>query len=373
MKTKTIILISLVLFTGACNMNSPEMIEKQIANRQKQVKKMNARITELEAQLMNDSTDEVKFRIPVSVKQMRPETFRHFIEVTGKLEAEEDAFISPEMNGQIENIYVKEGQAVKKGQLLASLNTSVIESSITEVKTGLELASKLYEKQKELWDQGIGSELQFLEAKNAKEQAEARLATLEAQLDMARVTAPFSGVVEKIMMKEGELAIPGMQLMQLISLENLKLYGDISERYLTSVKKGDDVDVSFPDIEGLGVTAPIYRVGNLIDNASRTFRIEIKVNNRNKKLKPNMYSLIRINDFSSSSAFIVPSVSIKQDIKGNYLYVADTKTNKARKRYVKTGLSYEDQTMLLEGVSEGENIIVKGFAQVSDGIDIALK
>ena len=148
------------------------------------------------------------------------------------------------------------------------------------MKTGLELANKLYEKQKELWDQKIGSEMQYLEAKNAKEQAEARLATLEAQLDMARIKAPFSGVVETIMLKEGELAVPGMQVIQMVSLNNLKLYGNISERYMTSIKKGEMVIINFPDVEGLNVEVPIHRIGNVIDNASRTFRIEMKINNR---------------------------------------------------------------------------------------------
>ncbi len=262
-----------------------------------------------------------------------------------------------------------------KGQLLLSLNTSITESSIQEVKTGLELANKFYEKQEELWEQKIGSEMQYLEAKNAKEQSEARLVTLEAQLDMARVKAPFSGVVETIMLKEGELAAPGMQVIQMVSLNNLKLYGNISARYMTSIKKGEMVIVTFPDVEGLNVEVPIHRVGNVIDNASRTFRIEMKINNRQKKLKPNMYSTIQVNDFKTASTFVVPSVAIKQDIKGNYLYVASREEGeiKARKRYIETGLSFKDQTMIREGVSQGEEVIVKGFAQVSDGVNISVK
>jgi RND family efflux transporter MFP subunit len=349
------------------------MVEQQLQRKKEQVKKLNEEILALEQMALRDSTEEVKFRVPVSVKEIQPESFAHYMYVNGRLEAENDAYISPEMNGQIERIYVQEGQEVKEGQLLASLNTSITESSIREVETGLELAQKLYEKQKDLWDQNIGSELQYLEAKNAKEQAEARLETLRAQLDMARIKAPFAGTVEKIMQKEGELAIPGVQLIQLISLDDLKLYGNVSERYMTSIRKGDQVTVTFPEVEGISVKTPIHRVGNVIDNASRTFRIEIKINNKNRALKPNMYSMIRINDFSSDKAFVVPSVAIKQDIKGNYLYVADLQTEKAVKRYVKIGLSFEDQTMILEGLNGGDNAIVKGFAQVSDGVDIDLR
>ena len=133
--------------------------------------------------------------------------------------------------------------------------------------------------------------------------------------------------------------------------------------------------VNFPDVEGFNLKVPIHRVGNVIDNASRTFRIEIKISNRQRILKPNMYSTILVNDFQSSSAFVVPSVSIKQDIKGSYIYIASDENGetKARKRYIETGLSYKDQTMIKEGISEGEEVIIKGFAQVSDGVKIAVK
>jgi len=257
MTKKVITLLSLALIAAACNMNSPEMIQQQIKKKKAQVKEINEQIAQLEENLQEDESTEVKYRIPVSIKDIQSEPFKHFIKITGKLEAEEDAFISPEMNGQVEKVYVKEGDAVKKGQLMVSLNTTLIESSIKEIKTGLELANKFFDKQQELWDQKIGSEMQYLEAKNAKEQAEARLASLQVQLDMARVKAPFAGVVETIMIKEGELAMPGMQLMQMVSLGNLKLYGDISERYITSIKPGDMVVVNFPDVEGLNITAPV--------------------------------------------------------------------------------------------------------------------
>jgi len=373
---KLLIVTSMVVLASACNMNSPEMLEQQLKKKKNQVRELNDQIASLEEQLaQNPGEEAAAYMVPVSVKTMEPQPFEHYIEITGKLEAEEDAFISPEMNGQIDKIYVREGQYANKGQLLLSLNTSITESSIQEVKTGLELANKFYEKQEELWEQKIGSEMQYLEAKNAKEQSEARLATLEAQLDMARVKAPFSGVVETIMLKEGELAAPGMQIIQMVSLNNLKLYGNISERYMTSINKGDMVIVTFPDVEGFNVEVPIHRVGNVIDNASRTFRIEMKINNRQKALKPNMYSTIQVNDFKTASTFVVPSVAIKQDIKGNYLYVASQEEGelKARKRYVETGLSYKDQTMIREGVSQGEEVIVKGFAQVSDGVNISVK
>jgi membrane fusion protein (multidrug efflux system) len=187
MTNKVITLFSLVLIAAACNMNSPQMVQQQIKKKKNQLKDINEEIALLEDKLQQDSVSNVKYRVPVSIKNMQSEPFKHFIEITGKLEAEEDAHISPELNGQIEKVFVKEGQTVKKGQVLVSLNTSLIESSIREIETGLELANKLYDKQKDLWNQSIGSEMQYLEARNAKEQAEARLATLKTQLEMARL------------------------------------------------------------------------------------------------------------------------------------------------------------------------------------------
>ena len=373
---KLLIVAGMIVLASACNMNSPKMLEEQLKKKKDQVRELNDQIASLEEQLAENPGEKADaYLVPVTVKEMDHQPFEHYIEVNGKLEAEEDAFISPEMSGQIDKIHVDEGQSVSQGQLLISLNTTITEASIQEVKTGLELATKIYEKQKDLWDQKIGSELQYLEAKNSKEQAEAKLATLEAQLDMARIRAPFPGSVETIMLKEGELATPGMQVIQLVNLNNLKLYGNLSERYMTSIKKGDMVTVNFPDIEGLSMKVPIYRVGNVIDNASRTFPIEMKINNRQKTLKPNMYSTIQVNDFKSASAFVVPSVSIKQDIRGSYLYIVSEEEGelKARKRYVETGLSYKDQSMIREGLSDGEEVIIKGFAQVSDGVSISIK
>lgn len=371
-----LIITGIMVLAGACNMNSPTMLEQQLKKKKDKIRELNEQVAGLEEQLAeNPGNWNDRFLVPVTVKVMDHEPFEHYIEIVGRLEAEEDAFISPEMSGQIQRIHVSEGQRVQQGQLLVSLNTSITESSIQEVKTGLELARKLYEKQKDLWDQKIGSELQFLEAKNAMEQAEARLATLEAQLEMARIKAPFSGIVETIMLKEGELAVPGVQVIQLVSLDDLKLYGNLPERYMTSVKKGDRVIVTFPEAAGLSLEVPIYRVGNVIDNASRTFRIEMKIKNRDKILKPNMYSTIQVNDFSAGDAFVVPSVAIRQDIRGHYLYIVSEEEGeyKARKRYVETGLSYHDQTMIRAGVSSGEEVIVKGFAQVSDGVNVAMK
>ena len=301
--------------------------------------------------------------------------FNHFLLISGNVDAEKHVFVSPEINGQVEKIYVSEGEKVKKGTLLVSLNTKVIMSNIAEVKTGLELAQKVYNKQYELWEQNIGSEIDYLNAKNAKESAENRLKTLRTQLEMARIRAPFTGIIEKISGKEGEMASPGMPILEIVNLSEMKIYADVSEKYLANIIEGDTTIVSFPSLPAIEIEVPVYRVGNVIDRNSRTFTIELKIKNPNNQLKPNLMARVMLNDFSSDSALVVPSGIIKKDIQGSYLYVVDNTGEKlvAQKAYINTGLSYKDKTMITGGIEEGDKIIIAGYTEVSDGVKINIK
>lgn len=314
-------------------------------------------------------------KTPVYVEAVKHEKFQHFIQVSGSVEAEQNAMISPEINGQIRIIHIKEGDDVKKGQLLVSLNTSVTESNIAEVKTGLELAKKIFDKQQELWNQNIGSEIQYLEAKNAKESAENRLKTLQAQLEMARIKAPFTGVVEEIFSKVGELASPGFQLLHLVNLSSIIIEAAVSETYISSLEVGDSVHLEFPSFPDLKIKAPIARLGNVINPQSRTFKIEVKLQNPEKQLKPNILTRVKINDFSSDNAIVIPAIIIKQDVNGSYIYIAQAESDKiiARKRYIEEGPTYEDQTMILSGLESEDQVIITGYDQVNNGIPVEIK
>ena len=305
---------------------------------------------------------------------MEEQPFSHHIFLSGKVEANEEAWISPETNGQIKKIYIKEGQRVSTGQLLVTLNTDITEKSIKEVETNLELQKKLFEKQKDLWEQNIGTEVQYLQAKTAYESTEARLSTLKEQLEMARIKAPFNGFVESIPVKEGELAMPGTRLLYMVNLKNLKVTANVSENYLNTVKKGEEVDVEFPDTPGHKKTLKITRVGNVIENLSRTFEIELDMSNNDEKIKPNQLATMKLNDFSTDRAYVVPSIILKQDIKGYYLYQAAQRNGKmvASKIYVEPGRSAEDKTMILKGVTPGMEVIVAGYNVVKDGTPVKI-
>lgn len=368
---KIIIIIFASLMISCGNSESPEAIRNQLSNLKDTQLQINHQIKELEKKLNEMETeDQIAGLVPVYVQELKKGAFDHFILLNGKVELIEEAQISPEANGQIKKIHVSKGQKVNRGDLLVTLNTSMIENSMKEVKLGLDLATKIYDKQKELWDQKIGSELQYLEAKNTKESLEQKLKTLQSQLDMSIVKAPFNGIVDEIFQKEGELASPGRAIIYLVNLENLKVVADVSESLLPKIKKGDMVTVKFPTYNDLEMSAPIYRIGNLIDQNTRTMRIEIKLSNIDGKIKPNQMASLRVKDFESEKAIVVPSIIVKQDSRGEFLFVVDkneTGEQIAKKQYVKSGLSYNDRTMILSGLEEGQKVITAGFNQISNG------
>ncbi len=313
--------------------------------------------------------------LKVEVITVTPQTFEHYFTANGAVEAVNDAFISPETNGQVKKVHVKEGQRVCKGQLLVSLNSDIITSTIAETKSSLELARTIYEKRKGLWDKKIGSEVQYLQAKNSKETLESRLKSLKAQLDMVKITAPISGIVDKVYLKEGELAAPGMQLIQLVNLKKVYINADVAENFLTKVKKGDNVTVSFPSYEGLEMDTVIHRIGNVVKIQNRTFLVQLLLDNEEEKLKPNVLAYIKMKDYATDNAMLVPSIIIKNDLEGQYLYVAETDKGKttAKKIHVTTGMSSAGKTMVTKGLKPGQKVIVKGYNLVKNGMEIKIE
>ncbi|HSG67276.1 MAG TPA: efflux RND transporter periplasmic adaptor subunit [Bacteroidales bacterium] len=372
---KYALLFAVTAVLASCgNNNEQESIKQQITQYKDQVSELNIKIKELENQLAEIEQSEDKFVTPVKANAIEYQPFRHYFQVSGTVDAVDKAFISPEINGQLTQLYVKEGDRVTKDQLLAKLNTSITENTIQEVKTQLELAKTLYEKQKQLWEQNIGSEVQYLQALNNKESLESKLSTLQAQLEMAYVRSPIDGIVDMIYIEPGELAIPGMQMMQLFNLSKLKVEIDVSERYLPVISKGDIVNLTFPSFPDINMDVDIYRTGNVIKVGNRTFPVELRIDNIEGKLKPNILAIVTFLDFHEDNALIVPSIIVKQDIEGKYVYVARnaSETYVAKKVYITTGLSYNDETMVTSGLQPGDKVIVDGYSLVSDGTQVKL-
>jgi membrane fusion protein (multidrug efflux system) len=370
--------VSLLLLAGiiiSCGtIDEKETIKQQIKEHKDQVSQLNIKIKELEQQLDGLGDKEDQFITPVKASEIQYRPFNHYFQVSGTVDATNKAYISPEINGQVKKIYVNEGDWVNEGQMLAVLNTSITENTIQEVKTQLSLAKTLYEKQKQLWEKNIGSEVQFLQAKNNMESLENKLKTMQAQLDMAYIKSPINGIVDAIFIEVGEMAMPGFQIMQVINLKKLDIYADVSEKYLPVIKKGDVVSLSFPTFPGIEKEVKVHRIGNVVKLGNRTFPVELKIDNIDDVLKPNVLALITFLDFSEENALVVPSIIIKKDINGEYIYIArnNSSTHIAKKVYVTTGMSYNDETMITSGLDPGVRVITEGYSLVTDGTEVKI-
>ena len=372
------LIIGTMLFSCSNNKEpqSPDEIRSKIKEYKNEIKELNKKIAELEKSYAAlDSNKTSSNSIRVNVLKLKTQKFEHYFVATGSVKAENEAYISPQTNGQITNIYVEEGDKIKKGQLLARLNTEIIERNIDEVKVNLQLAETVYKKQKELWDKQIGSELQYLQAKSNYESLQSKLKTLRSQYNLSFIKSPLNGVVDEVYQKVGEMGTPGMRLIHVVSLNPLLVKANISEKYIPVIKIGDEINVSFPTFPNMEIKASIYRIGNVINPANRTFSVEFKLDNPEFKIKPNMLATLMIKDYSSDNAIIVPSYLIREDLKGKYIYVVKEESGKliATKQYIKTGLSYKGNTEILSGLNPGSTIITEGYNNVSDGVAVATR
>jgi membrane fusion protein, multidrug efflux system len=379
MINKRFILISLlaVVIIHSCNSpaeESPLSIRERITEYRQEIGELNREINRLERQLAEMGEPvQTSNGVRVRVRELQPAGFDNYFRINGSVEAVRDAIISPETNGQISDILVNRGDRVQIGQVLARLNTSVIENNINEVRTNLQLAETRYRRQKGLWDQEIGSEIQYLEARNAYESLLSRLKTLESQLEMSVLRAPFGGVVDEIFLREGELAMPGSRIMQVIDLNRLYINADVSESYLGQIDPDDDVILRFPAYPEFEEHVPIHRLGNVINPESRTFRLQLLINNQEERFKPNMGASLSIRTFVLDDVIVVPTILIKQDIQGHFVFVANETDDgifQARKAYIERGPQGEGRTVIESGLKPGDLLIEQGHNQVAEGTGI---
>lgn len=350
--------------------NQEESLEKLIASRDslKEIQsEVAADLLKLEDQIA--ALDTAPKTNVVTVAAAASGRFEHFFTAQASLEAEFNSLVFPEINGVVKNIFVKEGEKVSKGQKLIQLDTEVIRKSIEEVETQYELAKEVYNRQKNLWDQKIGSEIQFLEARTNKERLEKSLETLKEQLNMGVVSAPFNGVVDDIMPKIGEMASPAMPVARIINLSEMYLDADVSENYIPVLKEGMPCEVMFAGIDTL--KASISRIGNYINPENRTFKIRVDLKEQNPLLKPNLFATLRICDFSADSAIAIPAGSVLEDFEGrNYLLLVNPEGNGegvVEKRIVTRGIVADGSVLITNGLSDGELYIDKGSRKVSEG------
>ena len=295
--------------------------------------------------------------------------FQHDFDIYGTVKSDQSVTLYPESAGRIQRVLVRSGQKVSAGQVLVELDNSVMQSSLAEIKTQLDLAQTLFDKQKRLWDQGIGSEVQYLQVKTQLEGLQKRLATAQKQAAMASLRAPFAGTVDELFLKAGEYAAPGMAVARLVSSGGLRLELDVPETYISRLKVGQKIALNFNSI-GLQTSASISQVGDFISADSRTFKVNVSLPS-NSQLKPNMMASAQVVDYSSKGVITVPNRLILQDSKGaNYTYLfvpAKNGLGKVERRELQLGVSNNDATEVLGGLSLEEQIIDRGIRSVQTG------
>ena len=287
--------------------------------------------------------------------------FQHFIEVQGTVEAEQSVELYPESSGSIINIFVESGQNVYKGQTLIQIDNSVLKTNMAELQTQLELASTTYERQKRLWDQNIGSEIQFLQSKAKKEGLENRIESLKAQAKKLKISAPFSGTVDEVFSKIGGLANPMAPAIRLVNLKQVHVESEVTETYLKYIKKGTEVELFFPTI-GKNISTKVNQVANYINPNNRSFKIRIKVNNPNNELKANLLANLKINDFKQNG-IVIPTKLIQMDRMGDSFVYTLKKEKDAyvvEKTYIVQKMTYANESFIAEGLLEDALIVDKG-------------
>jgi RND family efflux transporter MFP subunit len=371
MKTIKVIATGLmVIFAFSCGGDQ----QTRLNNLYRKQKLLSEQIKKLEDELNGNGNDSLSNNgVLVAATDIVHKEFNHYIEVQGKVDADKNVAVFAEAMGVIDEIYVKSGDQVKKGQILAKLDDAILQKNLKDLESNYEFVNELYERQKKLWDQKIGSEVQYLSAKNNKESLENKIALLKEQIEMLYIKAPVDGIVEETTFKIGQTVSNMAPVFRIVNFSGLKITAEVAEGYAMNVNKGDDVIVYIPDLkkEYKGI---VNFVGRYINNINRTFQIEIRLSKSYPNLKANMIAVVKINDYRMQSAVVLPINVVMTDLKGSYVYVAKQDSGKliAERTSVKTGMTYNGLVEITDGLSEGAKVITVGFQELEDGRAIRL-
>lgn len=378
---KTYSLILLASLLVACSGEKTVSIEELVASDNteaiqnkkdelvNQQQALAVQIKQLDEKLQSISPDR---NIPlITTFKSKTEEFKHFLELQGSVETKQNIVITPEVGGIITRIYVKEGQSVSKGQILASIDDGGLGQQKAQLEIQSDLAKTTFERQKRLWDQKIGSEIQYLQAKSQYEGLQKSIAQINQQLAKNSVRAPFSGVIDDVITEQGNVAAPGQTpLMRLVNLRDMYIKTDIPESYITSITKGKKVEVMFP-VLGKNLISEVRQTGNFINPANRTFDVEIAVPNKDRSIKPNLTARLKINDYINEKAILIPQSIISENANGQqYVYVlVNIEGDKAvaKQVIIETGRTQGDQIEVLSGLEENSEVIKEGARSVKDG------
>jgi RND family efflux transporter MFP subunit len=393
MKTNNIFsifsLIAISLMIISCGGNEGKSFQSVIESDDLNVLRAEKTKIESDQQLVVDKLKQINDRIEaldtlkriplVTTFKIKDTIFNHYLELQGSVNTKQNLVIFPEYAGILSNVYVKEGQHVKKGQTLAKIDDGGLGQQLAQMEIQADLAKTTFERQERLWEQNIGSEIQYLQAKSSFEAQQKAISQLQQQLSKTIVKAPFAGTIDDVITEEGSVVAPGQsQLMRIVNLNNMYIETAVPESYLTTVRTGKEVQVEFPILNNEVIMATIRQTGNFINPANRTFKIEIEVPNKDQLIKPNLTAKLKINDYTNNKALLIPQSIISENAEGKqYVYVVldldETSKGIAERKIIETGLAQDNYVEVLSGIENGTEIIQEGARSVKDGQSVMVR
>ena len=373
---KLVLIPILTLLLIACGSDEDkkaqlERLKKEESELRSEIAGLQVKIDTLQAQQKRLIGDSVETGIAVAVITLKNEIFKNYIDVQGIVDADQNVSLSSEMPGTITKINVKTGDEVHIGQVLAETDVRAINQQISDLQTNADLVNQIYEKQKNLWAQKIGTEVQFLQAKTNKESMEKKMIAMQEQVRMSKIISPINGTVDAVDIKIGQLVAPGLPAIRVINFSNLKVKSDVAESYASKIKKGNEVIIHFPDTQD-SVIAKVNFVSRAINNSSRTFTVEVLLDNK-KEYHPNMVAKLSINDYQSAeTAITIPVRAIQKD-ENNEEFVYLASGNTAKKQLVKIGKTYSGKAEIISGLKVGDVLVTLGYDIINDGDAIEYK
>lgn len=363
--------LALAIVATSCSKPSKKDELNELKGKQSELAQKIADLEKEIAKEKPDSAASIKYK-DVNVQTIALRPFDHYVQTQGTILSMENIQMSAKTAGIVTTVFSREGETVVKGQIMAQIDNQLIVRNIDELKAQLELATTVYERQKNLWDKKIGTEIQYLQAKNSKEGLERRLATLQEQNDMTKIKAPISGTVDAVNIKVGENVAPGVPVFRVVNTNDLKASAKISESYVTDIQHGNKAVITLPDLNKT-IDARVTFVGRNIDALTRSFPVEVKLPSANY-LRPNMTASIKIIFYSEAKALCVP-VNLVQTIGGEkVVYIAEKDGNKlvARKKVVEVAGVYDNLAQIKSGLAAGQQVITVGYQGLNDGEPIKL-
>lgn len=371
MKTKKIILlltlmISLLAISCSEQSEAEGTVEERLKKYESERAELDSKIADLRSQLGDE-----KKAIPVEVMNIGQNSFSHFVSLYGEVASDQDVDMSPKVMGLVNSVSVTEGQRVSKGQLLASLDNEMVNKRLKEANDSYEFIKTIFEKQKRVWEKNVGSEVEYLKAKNDMGNMENRIAILKEELSNMRIVAPFGGVIDKVYIKEGEMASPNFPAFHIVSESDLKVRADVSESVSYRLKKGENAEVYFPDLSLDTLNLKISAISQSIDKANRTVSVYVDLpKSVYSKIKPSMLASVRFKTAQIDSALTLPTNLLQQEGTTDYVFVAKKDADGqliADKKIVVKGKSYGGISEILGGLKPTEDVITVGYEGLKEG------